>query len=144
MQVVAEPVEYLADWAAQRIPNCSGFESPAAIGICRDDKLAAVAVYSIISMWDGGGHAEISFASDNPRWATREAVNLVLGTPFYTLGVSRLTARIEKRLKRSRKLVEGVGFKREGAMREATRDGRTVIIYGLLRRDFEEGKYGQG
>lgn len=142
MQVVTEPVEYLADWAAQRIPGCTEFTNPAAVGICRDDQLTAVAVFSVLEMWDGGGHAEISFAADSPRWATKQAVNFILGVGFHTLGCSRLTARIEKRLRRSRKLVEGLGFVREGALRQATPEGRTVILYGLLRKEFEEGKYG--
>lgn len=143
MQVVTEPVDFLADWAAKRIPGCTEFKDPAAVGICRDGKLACVVVYTMLGSWKDGGHAEVSFASDNPRWATKEAVNLLLGIGFYTLGCSRLTARIEKRLRRSRKLVEGLGFVREGAMRQATPEGRTVILYGLLRKEFEEGKYGQ-
>jgi len=142
MQVVTGPLDYLTDWAAKRLRGVEGFDNPAAIGICRNNKLTAVAVYTGLITWEGGGNCEISFAADNPRWATRQALSVVLGTPFRVFGCSRITALIRKSHKRSRKLVEGIGFKREGAIRKGAPDGSTLIVYGLLREDFEEGKYG--
>jgi RimJ/RimL family protein N-acetyltransferase len=143
MQIVTEPVEYLAQWAADRIRGVEHFDNPAAIGVCRGDQLAAVAVYTDIKRWKGGGDCQISFAADTPKWATRETIGLFLGTPFQALGVSRITALVKKGHKRSRKLIEGVGFKREGAVRRADPDGSTLIIYGLLKEEFEAGKYGR-
>lgn len=144
MQIATGPTEFLAQWAAKKIGIEAFDRLHSAIGVCRDGKLAAVAVYTNHRKHPEGGSVEISFAADSPRWATREAVRLFLAHPFYSLGCHRITAIVEKRRKRSRKLCRGVGFVLEGKARKALPGKRDACIYGLLKEEFEAGKYGQG
>ena len=69
--------------------------------------------------------------------------------PFDQWGCNRITAVVDKHFTHSRRLVEGVGFKLEGVVRKVLPgdwkypSGRDAVIYGLLRQDFEEGRFGQ-
>lgn len=61
---------------------------------------------------------------------------------FDVLDLDRITAEVFADNPRSVRLLEGVGFVREGAMRESLhRDGQRVdeLIFGLLRRDWIRG-----
>lgn len=126
----------MIDWALQRLPAVEDFGPAYPIAVLREGAPAAVVVYH---QWRGPG-IEMSIASDSPRWATRQTVSLLLAWAFQMYGVKRITAIVERRNKRSRKLAEGLGFKLEGTMLDAfeTDDG---IIYGMTRRYFERSKW---
>ena len=78
----------------------------------------------------------IAFASKNPRWASKENLRALGWWVFDELGCERMTTITEKKNKRSRKFQEGVGFKYEGKLREATHND-DLIVYGLLKKDHE-------
>jgi hypothetical protein len=78
----------------------------------------------------------ISFASINPRWASKENLRALGFWIFDELGCDRMTTITEKRNKRSRKFQEGVGFKYEGKLRGGTHND-DLIVYGLLKKDHE-------
>jgi [ribosomal protein S5]-alanine N-acetyltransferase len=62
---------------------------------------------------------------------------------FDVLDLDRITAEVFADNTRSARLFEGVGFMREGVMRESIhRDGQRVdeLIFGLLRREWARGK----
>lgn len=117
-------------WATVRLP-VRDFGPAYAIGVMRREQIAAVVVYH---MWREGS-IEVSIAADDPRWATRQTVTFLLGYPFWTYGVRRLTALVKKRNRRSRKLCEGLGFKLEGRVEDAYEDD-DAIMYGLTRRSW--------
>jgi len=79
-------------------------------------------------------------ASTTPRWCTRKTLYGLLGYPFIQLKVRRITICTEKRNKKLRKLVAGVGskkglgFKLEGNLRRGypTDD---CLIYGMLKEE---------
>ena len=73
-------------------------------------------------------------AADSPRWISKEIVRTILGLP-YQMGMERITALVRKSNKRSRKLVEGLGFKNEGTIRYPKEN---LILYGLLEKEFKE------
>lgn len=139
MKVALDPEEVIAEWVADRLPDPAMFMPPyRTIAVFRDDVIAAAAVFHDYR----GPNPEISFAAETPRWATRDAISLILGLPFLNPATQRITAICHKKNKRVRKLNEGIGFKLEGVLRSAypTGDG---CLYGLTRRDFEEGRYGK-
>ena len=76
----------------------------------------------------------ISFASKDPRWASKENLRALGVWVFGDLGCTRMTTLTEKQNKRSRKFQEGVGFKHEGKLRKATDNG-DIIVYGLTKQD---------
>jgi RimJ/RimL family protein N-acetyltransferase len=54
--------------------------------------------------------------------------------PFVQLGVRHVTALVETRNAKSRKLCERLGFVVEGLMREAAKED-DVFVYGMIRRE---------
>jgi RimJ/RimL family protein N-acetyltransferase len=71
-----------------------------------------------------------------------QAVVQAVDYAFDVLDLDRITAEVFGDNPRSVRLLEGVGFVREGVMRESLhRDGRRIdeLIFGLLRRDWIRG-----
>jgi len=82
--------------------------------------------YSLMTAYQGRGLAQ-------------EAMRLALGFAFDELGMERIEADIDPRNVRSCRLVERLGFVREGTLRERWRVNGEVCdtaLYGLLRREF--------
>ena len=130
----------MLQWALDRLPAGDGFAMQSyPIGICRDGKLAAVAVYTA---WRGC-NIEMAIAADTPRWATRQVVALLMAYAFLELGVRRITATPARRNKRSRRFVEGIGGRLEGVMRDGLPDD-DVLIYGLTREQWARSKWAAG
>ena len=89
------------------------------------------------------GRAEIGY-SLHPDWQghglASEALQLVLGYAFNNLGLRRIEADIDPRNLPSCRLVERLGFVREGLLRERWHVNGEICdsaIYGLLRQDFK-------
>lgn len=87
--------------------------------------------------------AEIGFALAEDRWGrglATEAVRLALTLAFDTLHLRRVEADVDPRNHASLKLLQRVGFVREGLARERWFVGGQVqdsVILGLLRREWE-------
>lgn len=104
-----------------------------AIGVVIGDKLVAVCVYHTFRPMVPD--IEMTIIADTPRWCTRGAVRFLLAYPFEQLGCARVTALIGRKNKRSRRLVEGLGWKLEGTARRAWDGRQDCMIYGLLREE---------
>ncbi len=134
--------EFVAKWVAQRVPlftpNPGQYVS---IGIAQGQRLLAGAVYHDYTT-NGIG---MTLAADSPRWATKGNIASLLRYPFEQLKVRRITVCAARKNKRSRKLIEGVGFKLEGVIREGF-GKEDAILYGMLRREciwLERKEHGQ-
>ena len=125
-------------WLEQRLPGTDIGSDSVCIGVWRNNKLSAVAGYYNYRKVD----IELSFASDNPRWATKETVAYILAFPFIQLETQRCTAMVLKSNKRCRKLLSGVGFKEEGRHAHAGPNLETMFSYGMTRQEFLK-RYGQ-
>ena len=83
---------------------------------------------------------------DERRWGRgvgREAVRLALSRAFAELGAHRVYARVASPNDRSRALFEGLGFRREGVMRDhLRREGETIDVelYGLIADEWDGGE----
>ena len=78
----------------------------------------------------------MSFAAKSPRWASKENIRAVGIWIFDDLDCSRMTTLTQKRNRRSRKFQEGMGFKHEGKLKNASNEG-DIIIYGLSKTDHQ-------
>lgn len=132
-----EENEFLRAWLQKRLPDTDIGSEAWCLGICRDGKIAAVAGY----MNYRGVDIEILFASENPRWATKQTCAWILAFPFVQLATQRCTAMVLKSNKRVRKLLVGVGFKEEGRHLHAAKNLETVLSYGMTRAYYME-RYG--
>ena len=75
---------------------------------------------------------ECAFYCDDYRWAlNRRKVWQVLSYPFEQLKCRRITALVEMKDKRSRRMVQRLGFREEGKLRKAGPKG-DIVVYGLL------------
>lgn len=128
---------FLKAWLEKRLDGVRAGDDSWCLGVWRADKLAAVAAFTNYRTVD----IEILFASDNPRWATKQTIAWILAFPFVQLGTQRCTAMVLKSNKRVRKLLLGTGFKEEGRHLHAARNLETVLSYGMTRVYYLE-RYG--
>ena len=105
-----------------------------------DETLAGTATLFDINREQG--RAEIGYALHPSHWGrglATEALGLVLGHAFDTLGLRRVEADIDPRNTASCRLVERHGFVREGVLRERWHVGGEAcdsVVYGLLAREW--------
>ena len=144
MQIVIPTDDSVARWVATRLPDDVQFDaSDKSVGIAKDDKLIAAAVYH--DHLPDVRNCQVSFASAGPGWASKRTVAALLSPAFVEMGCIRITALIRKKNKPSRKLVEGLGFKLEGTLRKQFLTD-SMCVYGLLKWEADkwlEKYYGQ-
>lgn len=123
------PQAVLLRWAGERL-GIPDWGPAKAIGVLRNGEIAAVAVFS---QWRQP-NIEISFVTESRRWATPEAVRLIMRYPFIQLGCKRLTSTTEATNQRARAFLCRLGFHEEGYHPDALPTG-DAVTYGLLARD---------
>jgi len=88
---------------------------------------------------------ELGYALSSSHWGNgymREAVPLALSFAFESLGMHRVEADVDPRNDPSIRLLEELGFQREGYLRERYRVGEEIqdaIFYGLLEPEWKGG-----
>ncbi len=105
-----------------------GFEVWRAIGIANSEgKLVGGIVLT-----DYRGHdVELTIFLDTPQALSRNLLHQLFTWAFEQQGFKRLTAHVSKRNKRSRRFVEGLGFKLEGVKKLGFHDGADECVYGM-------------
>lgn len=90
-----------------------------------------------------GFDIEVTVASTNPRWCTRGRLTELFIYAFIQLGCSRVTSISNRKNKRSRRLLKGLGFKEEGIMRKGMYGREDAVLYGMLKEEckFINGRY---
>lgn len=131
MNLVFGADEFIAHWVSERVREFDpGLEHYACIGVADQEKLIAGMVYHQYR----GHDVMMTFAADSPRWCMKGILGAFFRYPFKQLGCVRVTTVVAKKNKRSRRLVEGVGFTLEGVMRKGniTQD---AMVYGMLAEE---------
>ena len=144
---VADPYRWLegdvrtqqpvADWVAAHIPGFErgdDFGPHSSLGIGRGGEIIAGAVYSDFQPCYRS--VQFSMAATSPAWASRTTIRALLDYPFRQLGVGRLTTLTRCTNTRALRLNSGLGFVREGVIRQGFGD-EDMIVVGLLRNDAE-------
>lgn len=91
---------------------------------------------------EANAQARVGYILGRPHWRQgfmREALTALIDCAFHELGVRRLEAEVEAQNTASAKLLLGLGFTREGVLRERwITNGKTMDaeVYGLLRREW--------
>ncbi|MGH8172363.1 MAG: GNAT family N-acetyltransferase [Rhodanobacteraceae bacterium] len=107
---------------------------------------ALIGTVSLFSLNRGQRRAEVGYALASGFWGHGYATEMLrpaLDFAFNTLELERLEADIDPRNEASCRLIERVGFVREGLLRERWRVADEVTdsaMYGLLRREYAAGK----
>lgn len=145
LRVIWGEREAVALWVLARMPSVNnlpgGYE---AIGFSRgDDVVGGVVFTSFSPSSPTGGDIQIWGAGETG-WLSRRTLFAIFDYPFRQLGCHRVTAIVARKNKRSRKMVEDIGFKLEGVMRQGTAPRHDAMVYGLLADECRWMKrYGQ-
>lgn len=123
--------QMLTNWASNQLKQDNFGPSPTAIGCGDGNQLLCVVVYHNHRVFD----IFMSIAAVSPRWATKRVIGRFLAYPYEQLECERTTVVCAKSNRRSRKLVEGVGWVREGSIRRGWDGKENAIVYGMLRSE---------
>ena len=130
-------------WVAEQTREPNRF-TPKATTLCIKAKNGARAV-AVYDFWKPAHQTMAIAIAGEPGWVSRGAIKVILAAPFAMLPVNRLHCIIHKKNKASRRLVEGVGFVREGVLKEFWGPGRgDAVTYRLLRSEWEKGRFHYG
>jgi RimJ/RimL family protein N-acetyltransferase len=131
----------MAAWAAERIEhlNLDRMGPYVAIGVALPGRgLIAACLFHTYRPLPHGADIELSYAADSPLWATRSTIRGLLAYPFIQLGCARVTTMHAGENVRAQRVIQGLGWRREGIARRA-HDGRDDLhIFGLLREEASE------
>lgn len=124
--------EEVAAWVDLRLGQKPSGGQRVAIGVERDGQIIAGVVYN---GFRGDGltarTCTMAVAADDPRWCTRGNLRAFFAYPFVSLGCRRVNAIVARKNRRARKLVEGLGFRQEGKIRQLFPDD-DGMMYGML------------
>jgi ribosomal-protein-alanine N-acetyltransferase len=111
-------------------------------GISRQADNRVIGTCTLFHLDAENRRAEIGFALGQAHWGqglASEALGLLIGFAFGTLGLHRLEADVDPRNAASLRILERQGFRREGLLRERFHVGGEVqdsAFLGLLRREW--------
>lgn len=104
-----------------------------AFGVVRRGNLIGGAIYHQYRPQDGD--IMVSVAFDSPSWCLPGTIRALFDYPFNQLRCERMTAVVGRKNKRSRRVVEGLGFKLEGVCRKALGRKEDLMVYGILKHE---------
>jgi RimJ/RimL family protein N-acetyltransferase len=136
--VLTGPLLFGADravmqWVARRLDRVEWGDSYAAIGVVDSSRSQLIA--GVVFHGFDGTNMMQSAAAETPSWCRPAVLRGLFYYPFITAGCRRLTCLIASSNARSLRLNEGIGFVREGVLREHAEDGGDSIVLGMLRRE---------
>ena len=74
------------------------------------------------------------------KWCNRRALKIIFGLAFNLWQVERISISVSINNKSCIKLVEKLGFKKEGLLRKYMDDGSDCLFYGMLKSENEWSK----
>jgi RimJ/RimL family protein N-acetyltransferase len=113
-------------------------------GLARLDDDRVIGTCTLAHVDASNRRAELGYALGREHWRRGlmgEALTLLLGFAFGDLGLRRLEADVDPRNAASIGLLERLGFRREGYLRErwcVNGEIQDALFYGLLRREWDE------
>lgn len=122
--------EAVAAWVAMHLPYVGedGFGPCIAMSIMDDQTRIGGVIYHRYMGYD----CEMSIYTESRKWAQKGIVKKIFDYPFQQLGVRRVTAMIAVDNHRAQRLVQRLGFVKEGHLRLGFGD-QDACLYGLLR-----------
>lgn len=128
------------EWIAKTRAGYASAES-LQLGIERASDRAFLGTCTLWGIHVESKRAEVGYGLARPYWGhgyMREAMRALVGHAFETLGLNRLEGDTDPRNLASMKVLEQLGFAREGYMRErwiVNGEVCDTVFFGLLRRD---------
>lgn len=130
----------VSEWVARHIPHMTEFGPSSAIGVIDEDgrPMAGVVFHDYQPTY---GTIQLSAAAETPRWATKNVIGAILGYPFRQLRVHKVWTATQHTNERALRFNNGIGFVKEGTLRDHFGIGSHAVICRMLSKDFE-ARYG--
>jgi RimJ/RimL family protein N-acetyltransferase len=122
----------VAEWVRARVDATGEFVCAKAIGLEEDGELIAGVVFDDYKETSISMHVA---AAPGKRWMTRDFLFRCFAYPFLQCGVNRINGLVPESNLVAQRFDEHLGFKREGLVRKACKDGGNLILYGMLREE---------
>ena len=138
VRTVTGQSEAVARWMLAQIPHCrelpGGYEAIGVVSITGD--LIGGCLYTDYKPGDrpGLGNLEM-WAAGKGRWLDRGVIRDMFAYPFEQCGCHRVTCITTRKNKPARKLLEKLGFKNEGVIRQGLAPHGDAFVYGMLKRE---------
>lgn len=119
-------------------------------GVCRADEDRLLGTVTLFDLQPPQRRAEVGYIFGRASWGhgyAVEAMTALVDFAFHTLGLRRLEADADPRNKGSLRVLERLGFAREGLLRERWMIGgeaQDTAIHGLLARTWRGSGTGAG
>jgi len=103
---------------------------------------AAIGTCLLFRYEEGSARAELGYVLGRAHWGQglmQEALVALLGCAFGSMGLRRLEAEVDTRNESSARLLQRLGFKKEGLLRQrwvAKGEAKDVEMFGLLRDEW--------
>lgn len=102
------------------------------LGITRKEKLIAGVIFNdirpFIDVW-------LTIYTKDKHWCNKRVLRAIFYIAFNFLGCRRASVRIDAANKKSQKLVERLGFKKEGVLRQFENNGHDGLVYSMLKNE---------
>jgi len=102
-----------------------------AMGVAIDGKIVAGVLYNNYRKHD----IQLTAAAIDSRWMTKGVLTEIFTYPYSQLGCARTTAVTGRKNLRTRKLLEGLGYRLEGVCRKGLDGKQDAFVYGMLKAD---------
>lgn len=102
------------------------------MAVYRGSKLIAGIIFNDIRP---GRDVWLTIYSTDKRWCSRRVLRCIFGLVFDEMECSRASLFVSKGNRPSIKLVEGLGFVREGLLRQYRDNGDDCYVYGMLKNE---------
>jgi len=110
------------DWIGQNIT----------LGIEKNAKLLGGVVFHNIrpkiDVW-------LTIYTTDKKWCNKRTLRAIFDIAFNFLESRRVSVRVDALNKKSRKLVEGLGFQKEGVLRFYEDNGNDSVVYSMLKNE---------
>jgi len=131
MKIITEPKELIGRYVASKQGQTEEWQNYSAIGLLNSNEELVAGV-----VFDCYQHPNILMHIAAER-ISRGFMDAIVRYAFEQLQCKRITGTILKSNKKSRRFANHMGFKLEGVMRNAHKNG-DVCIYGLMKKDAQK------
>jgi RimJ/RimL family protein N-acetyltransferase len=129
----------VADWVSITLYGVPGHfgKDAKSIGILLDGKIICGIVYNnfITDIWGNPLCIEMSIASVDKKWANRHTLREAFAYPFIQLNLERVQATTSTLNDGANKMLERLGFQKEGTHRKAYCNRSDAFSWSLLKSE---------
>ena len=127
----SDNIQEFADWIKPRADvHINDIANSSYIGFVENNKIIGAVLFTNYD----GNNIYIHVAFDTPKCVNKKTIKLMFDYIYNQIKCKRATAQCDDTNARIKKLVEGVGFIREGTMRNMA-GKNNLAVYGMLREE---------